>query len=92
MNYNLNLGLKGEYKVDIYSGKKLVETTDWFSNDITNYGLNYPYDYSFANCFMFLSVGTEIPLSDIYNQTGTGLFAPKDKHTTICQSLPQVII
>jgi hypothetical protein len=73
MNYNLNLGLKGEYKVDIYSGKKFVETTDWFSNDITNWGLTYPFTYSFARCFMFLSLGS---VAGTNNQTGTGLLNP----------------
>lgn len=75
MNYNLNLGLKGEYKVDIYSGKKLVETTDWFSNDITNVGLNYPFDYSFARCFMFLSLGSGLNLPT-NNRNETGLANP----------------
>ena len=73
MNYNLNLGLKGEYKVDIYSGKKLVETTDWFSNDITNWGLTYPFTYSFARCFMFLSLGN---MAGDNNKTNTGLASP----------------
>ena len=75
MNYNLNLGLKGEYKVDIYSGKKLVETTDWFSNDITNWGLNYPFIYSFAQCFMFLSIGDQV-YGTANNNPYTGLKSP----------------
>lgn len=75
MNYNLNLGLKGEYKVDLYSGKKLVESTDWFSNDITNVGLTYPLFYSFAQCFMFLSLGKEIHINT-NNQSYTGLADP----------------
>jgi hypothetical protein len=82
MNYNLNLGLKGEYKVDIYSGKRLMETTDWFSNDITNWGLTYPFNYSFARCFMFLSLGSEAGLSD-YNQTGTGLLNAIKEFTVV---------
>lgn len=57
MKSNVQCGLKGQYKVDIFSGKKLVETTDWFSNDITNTGVLYPYTYPFARCFMFLSLG-----------------------------------
>lgn len=57
MKSNIQCGLKGQYKVDIFSGSKLVETTDWFSNDITNTGVLYPYIYPFARCFMFLSLG-----------------------------------
>ena len=49
--------MRGQYKVDIFSGKTLVKTTDWFTNDITNTGVLYPYTYSFARCFMFLSLG-----------------------------------
>lgn len=86
MNYNLNLGLKGEYKVDIFSGKKLIETTDWFSNDITNWGLIYPLDYSFAKCFMFLSIGsgdyTKTP-ENPNNQKYTGLFKPIPRYRVI---------
>lgn len=74
MNATVNCSLKGQYKVDIYSGKRLVETTDWFSNDITNWGLNYPFDYSFAQCFMFLSLGKTIHSSP--NQINTGLADP----------------
>jgi len=58
MNSTINCGLKGQYKVDIKDGNgNVVETTDYFDNDITNIGLNYPYWYSFARCFMFLSLG-----------------------------------
>jgi len=57
MKSNIQCGLKGQYKVDIFSGNKLVETTDWFSNDITNTGVLYPFIYPFARCFMFLSLG-----------------------------------
>lgn len=75
MNANINCTLKGQYKVDIYSGKKLVETTDWFSNDITNWGMTYPFDYSFARCFMFLSLGSGV-YGDINNNAYTGLKSP----------------
>lgn len=57
MKSNIQCGLKGQYKVDIFSGKQLVKTTDWFSNDITNTGVLYPFIYPFARCFMFLSLG-----------------------------------
>lgn len=57
MKSNIQCGLKGQYKVDIFSGNQLVETTDWFSNDITNTGVLYPFTYPFSRCFMFLSLG-----------------------------------
>lgn len=75
MNANINCTLKGQYKVDIYSGNNLMETTDWFSNDITNYGMTYPFDYSFAQCFMFLSIGNGIH-GTLNNNPNTGLASP----------------
>lgn len=82
MNSNLNLGLKGAYKVDLYNGKKLVETIDWFSNDITNWGLTYPLDYSFARCFMFLSLGSGTH-GGVNNQPYTGLATAIKKFSII---------
>jgi hypothetical protein len=70
MKTNINCGLRGSYKVDVYSGKKLVETTDWFSNNITNTGLFYPFVYPFARCFMFLSLGSNVPAIGLQNATG----------------------
>lgn len=75
MNANINCTLKGQYKVDLYSGNKLVESIDWFSNDITNYGMTYPFDYSFAQCFMFLSIGDQ-KHNTLNNNPNTGLKNP----------------
>lgn len=56
---NVELGLRGAFKADIYDGQdNLVETTDWFDNFITQTGLYYPTLYSFADCFRFLTLGT----------------------------------
>jgi len=81
MNASINCGLKGAYKVELFSGagknRKLVEETDWFSNDITNYGLNYPFTYPFARCFMFLSLGSGAGGNAHPNrQKSTGLYQP----------------
>lgn len=57
MKAQIEYGLEGAFKVDLYSGKKLVETTDFFSNFITPTGLTYPTNYAFADCFRFLSLG-----------------------------------
>jgi len=79
MNASINCSLKGSYKVDIFKGggktREFVESTDWFSNDITNVGLNYPYYYPFAQCFMFLSLGSGNATTNT-NATGTGLNIP----------------
>lgn len=74
MNSNSDCGLKGSYKVDLFSGGKLVKSTEWFDNTITNSGLNYPFIYPFARCFMFLSLG-----GDAYGEnrsSGTSLKNP----------------
>lgn len=78
MNSSIHCGLQGQYKVDIFSGKTLVSTTDWFSNNITNTGMLYPYTYPFARCFMYLSLGTGTftpPLSG-YSLMGEGGTTP----------------
>lgn len=75
MNTSIKCGIKGSYKVDIYSGRTLVESTDWFDNNITNVGYNHPFSYSFAECFRFLSFSESAqstPLGDL-----TGLASPK---------------
>ena len=73
MNSNIQCSLKGSYKVDLFKDKKLVESTEWFSNDITNVGLNFPFYYSFAECFKFLSLGNGQWAN---NQNQTGLNGP----------------
>jgi hypothetical protein len=80
MNANIEYGLEGAFKVDVYSGKQFVRSTDWFSNFITNTGIWYPSVYPFADCFRFLSLGA----SAIHNTGGavsisratTGLYEP----------------
>lgn len=77
MKSNVICGLKGEYRVDIFSGDTFIRSTDWFSNDITNTGMLYPFVYPFARCFMFLSLGSgQITstgpggISGLQNETG----------------------
>jgi hypothetical protein len=52
-------GLEGAFKVDLFSGGQMTSTTDWFSNFITPTGLLYPTGYAFADCFRFLSLGSD---------------------------------
>jgi hypothetical protein len=59
MKTDIELGLQGAFKVDLYSGGKFVETTDWFSNFITPTGLYYPNIYPFVDCFRFLTLGDD---------------------------------
>jgi hypothetical protein len=77
----IEYGLKGAFKVDTFNASgEFVETTDWFDNFITQSGLNYPTIYSFANCFRFLTIGT--------NSTPNrgGFNYPTDKPTSGCES------
>lgn len=58
---DIKYGLEGAFKVDTYDKQgNLTESTDWFNNFITQTGLMYPYTYSFANCFRFLTIGTNM--------------------------------
>jgi hypothetical protein len=53
-----NFGLEGAFKVDIYNEKdELTDSTEYFSNFITQSGLKYLKTYSFPDCFRFLSLG-----------------------------------
>lgn len=72
MKANVELGLEGAFKVDIYKGKELVSSTDFFSNFITPTGLHYPTIYAFADCFRYLSIGQNSP--DTPNRGATGAF------------------
>lgn len=62
---NIEYGLEGAFKVDIFDAKgKCVETGEWFNNFITQSGLLYPKDYSFAQCFRFLTIGSNSSNND----------------------------
>jgi hypothetical protein len=79
---NVNLALEGKFKVDIFNKSgELIESTDWFNNFITPTGLSYVYNYKFADCFRFLSIGTGDALNSgnasLAQPTGTtGLHKP----------------
>lgn len=80
MNKQIELGLEGAFKVDIFSGNSLVSTTDYFSNFITPTGLSYPFVYPFADCFRYLSIGRSALANSgtttLNNLGVTGLFDP----------------
>jgi hypothetical protein len=70
----LNYGLKGQFKVDIYDkNENFVSTTDWFSNYIPLSGLEHPVKYPFAACFEALSLGVN---SAANSSATTGLHTP----------------
>jgi len=74
MRTQLEYGLEGAFKVDIFDKDgKLLETTDYFSNFITQTGLLYPLTYGFADCFRFLSIGSS---SSANTLNTTGLVSP----------------
>jgi len=57
--YSRNLQLQGQFKLELYDlNKKLIKSSDWIDNFITNSGVVYPYSFAFADCFRFLSVGS----------------------------------
>jgi len=64
----INLGLEGAFKVDVYDGNnKLIQEGEWFNNFITQSGLKMVSYYPFADCFRFLSIGQ----GNNANTTGT---------------------
>jgi hypothetical protein len=74
MKTQVNIGLEGAFKVDIFSGKKFIESTDWFANFITPTGLTFPQIYPFVDCFRFLSLGSNnVPDNQGGCYTGAGL-------------------
>ena len=96
MKTQVNIGLEGAFKVDLYSGGKFVETTDWFNNFITPTGLFYPNIYPFVDCFRFLSLGSDGSTSNqggcvtgaggvpVSSQNGTtGLAVPINTFSTL---------
>ena len=55
---NIEYGLQGQFKVDVYNREgEMVDTTDYFTNFITQTGLNYPLYYNFSDCFRYLTLG-----------------------------------
>lgn len=77
----INYGLEGKFKVDIFDKNgQLIESTDWFNNFITPTGLSYIYEYNFADCFRFLSIGTSTNSNrgnkSPDGQDTTGLYSP----------------
>lgn len=90
MKAQINYGLEGAFKVDLFSGEQLMETTDWFKNFITHTGLSYPAIYPFVDCFRFLSIGYSngfsVPNSGFTagdtNHHTTGLFNPISGYMT----------
>lgn len=75
--FNRNVSLEGKFKFEIYDkNHKLKSTTDYIDNFITPTGLSYPYTYSFADCFRYLSVGTGTGLNTISGGGTTGLSRP----------------
>ena len=64
MKTNINMSMNGAFRAQIYSGGKLVEDTDFFSNFITPTGLYYPNIYPFVDCFRFLSLGSNFSIAN----------------------------
>jgi hypothetical protein len=55
----INLKLQGQFKFDIYnSNKELISSSEYIDNFITNSGVMYPYHFTFADCFRYLTIGS----------------------------------
>jgi hypothetical protein len=79
MRQKIEYSLEGSYKVDLYSGGKLVQEGNWMTNFITQTGLMYPIIYPFIDCFQFLSIGTDARNNVAGILSGnptTGVYAP----------------
>lgn len=77
----IGLKLQGQFKFDVYDSKgNLKKSSEFIDNFITNSGVLYPYNFAFADCFRFLSVGLgDAPNSVIATAPGietTGLEMP----------------
>jgi hypothetical protein len=78
MKAQINYGLEGAFKVDLYSGDRMMESTDWFKNFITHTGLSYPSVYPFVDCFRYLSIG----YSAGFNTPNSGFTSTDQIHHT----------
>jgi hypothetical protein len=66
------INLDGQYKVDVYNQQdELLESSDFFSNFITQTGLSYPWVMPFGDTFKWLSIGSDNSPNTI-NTTGLG--------------------
>lgn len=86
MNSKIEYNVQGAFKLDLLSGGKVVSSTDYFSNFITQTGLMFPSIYAFADCFRYLSLGSSTIASSgatSLNQLGTtGLYNPITSFST----------
>lgn len=82
MKTHIEYGLQGAFKFEIFESGKIIESSDWVSNFITETGVTYPSIYAFADCFRYLSIGTSdqrscgANVSRDYLQSTTGLYTP----------------
>lgn len=85
---SIGLKLQGQFKFDLYdSNKKLIKSSEFVDNFITNSGVSYPYYFAFADCFRYLSVGYGSNSNCISNDFGyfetTGLDIPISQYSYI---------
>jgi hypothetical protein len=99
---NYNIGLCGEFRMTVLSGKAVVSDTGWCKNTILSSGLAYLADNSFLDGLGFIDFGTSSSDSNNFNLSGvvalcedTGLYNipsnniqyyPLDKSTQVYYS------
>lgn len=73
MNGN-NLKIQGQFKFDLYTPQgELIKSSEYTDNFITNTGVTYPWNFAFADCFRFLTIGTGTGLNYTTYPVTTGL-------------------
>ena len=69
--------LQGQFKFDVFDKNgKLIKTSEYVDNFITNSGATFPYYFAFADCFRFLSVGIGTAQNSIGPNETVGLQTP----------------
>ena len=79
-----NLKLQGQFKFDLYTPQgELIKSSEYVNNFITNTGVIYPWNFAFADCFRFLSVGSGTNLNSVIYPITTGLQSPISQYSYI---------
>jgi hypothetical protein len=81
---NYSLAVQGKFRARTFNRNgELIHDTDYFDNFITQTGLMYPYTFSFADCFRYLSLGSGTAVNSVIGNGTTGLSLPLPRFTYI---------
>ena len=79
----LNIGLKGQYKIEIKRNNTIIKETDWFDNLITDYGISNAKEGEIERC----EVGTGTTTPSILDLKLEQRIAFIDQHPTVSNSI-----